>query len=98
MSNVRYEPSSDHIKVVLNGRVDIRNVLELQRALLDAVGTERPIVVDCIAAEWLDTSCLQLILAAHRTAPGRVTVQTLSDSAVSHWLEQSGFARELTLA
>jgi anti-anti-sigma regulatory factor len=98
MTNVRYELSSEQASIVLDGRVDIRNAVELQRALIEAVGTDRPVVVDCLTAEWLDTSCMQLILAAHRGAPGRVTVKAGAETTVRHWLEQSGFAGQLTLA
>lgn len=98
MTNIRFEKSTDRASIVLDGRVDIRNAAELQKTLCEAVALPIPIVVDCIATEWLDTACLQLILAAHRAAPGRVTVQLASDSNLKYWLEQSGFAKELTLA
>lgn len=98
MSNIRFEKSSDRAHIVLDGRVDIRSASELQKTLCDAVAQVGPIVVDCTTAEWLDTACLQLLLAAHRAAPGRMSVKLASASTVKHWLEQSGFAAELTLA
>ncbi len=98
MSNIRFEKSSDRANIVLDGRVDIRNAAELQKTLCEAVALTTPIVVDCITTEWLDTACLQLILAAHRAAPGRVSVKLAGDSQVKFWLERSGFATELTLA
>ena len=98
MTNIRFEKSSDRSNIVLDGRVDIRNAGELQKTLCEAVALPTPIVVDCTATEWLDTACLQLLLAAHRAAPGRVSVKLASDSSVKYWLEQSGFAKELTLA
>ncbi|MCC6508262.1 MAG: STAS domain-containing protein [Pirellulaceae bacterium] len=98
MSNIRFDQSADHTCVTLDGRVDIRNASELQKVLCDAVAIAHPIVIDCISAEWLDTACLQLILAAHRAAPGRVTVKVGSEGSVRQWLDQSGFAAELTLA
>ena len=98
MTNIRFEKSSDLASIVLDGRVDIRNAAELQKTLCEAIALQTPIVVDCATAEWLDTACLQLILAAHRAAPGRVSIRLTSDSSVKTWLEQSGFAAELTLA
>lgn len=98
MSNIRSEKSSDRVHILLDGRVDIRNATELQKTLCEAVSQAAPITVDCTSAEWLDTACLQLILAAHRAAPGRLCVKLAADSTVKYWLEQSGFAAELTLA
>lgn len=98
MSSIRFENLSDRATIVLDGRIDIRNASELQKTLCEAVGLHGPIVIDCLATEWLDTACLQLILAAHRAAPGRVSVQVADESSIKHWLEQSGFAAELTLA
>lgn len=98
MSNIRFEKSSDRANIVLDGRVDIRNASELQKTLCEAVALPTPIVVDCSTTEWLDTASLQLILAAHRAAPGRITVLCTDESSIKHWLEQSGFATELTLA
>lgn len=96
--SVRFDKSADCANVVLDGRVDIRNASELQKTLCEVVGLETPVVVDCTTAEWIDTACLQLLLAAHRAAPGRVTFKLTDESCVKHWLHQSGFATELALA
>jgi anti-anti-sigma regulatory factor len=98
MSNIRLEKLSDQSCIVLEGRVDIRDAAEFHKMLCDVVALESPVVIDCAAAEWLDTACLQLILAAHRAAPGRVTVRLTGETNIQHWLEQSGFAAELALA
>lgn len=98
MSSIRFEKLSDRANIVLDGRVDIRNASELQKTLCEAVELTTPIVIDCMTTEWLDTACLQLILAAHRAAPGRVSVQLAKESSIKNWLEHSGFATELTLA
>ncbi len=98
MSNIRFEKSADRAQLVLDGRVDIRNAAELQKILCEAVALTTPLVVDCHSTEWLDTACLQLLLAAHRAAPGRVTIEVGSESSIKNLLEQSGFAAELSLA
>lgn len=98
MSTIRYEKSAESASVVLDGRVDIRNAAELQKTLCEAVALKTPIVIDCTTAEWLDTACLQLLLAAHRAAPGRVSFKLTDETSVKHWLHQSGFAAELSLA
>ncbi len=98
MSNIRFEKLAERASIFLDGRVDIRNAAELQKTLCEAVALPSPIVIDCMTAEWLDTACLQLILAAHRAAPGRVTVKLSDEGSVKTWIEQSGFAKELALA
>ncbi len=98
MSNIRVDSNPDRTQVVLEGRVDIRSAIELKQHLTDAVNANLPLVIDCTAADWLDTACLQLLLSAHRAAPGRVTIRTTSDGSVHQWLHSSGFAEHLSLA
>ncbi len=98
MSVIRSEKTADRTNICLDGRVDIRNAAELQKTLCEAVAADKPIAIDCQNTEWLDTACLQLLLASHRAAPGRVTLHLGTDSPLRHWLDQSGFAAELVLA
>lgn len=84
--------------MTLSGRIDIRIVRDLQQKLGEAIETELPVVINCDAVDWMDTACMQAVLAAHCAAPDRVALTVCSESTVHEWLKLSGFAAELGVA
>lgn len=59
----------DSIVVQLNGEVRVQDVAAFHAALLPALATGRPLVVDAAKLTLLDAAALQVLLAAARTAP-----------------------------
>jgi anti-anti-sigma regulatory factor len=54
--------------VVLEGMLTIRTAEDIHTKLIDALARNTAVVIDCSAAESIDLSFIQLLLAARRSA------------------------------
>lgn len=79
----------------LSGNVDVRVAADLHLALVDALSSEKNIVIDCTAIESLDASFLQLLLATKRTSPTPLTLKLEPHSEALKWIEMAGLKSEL---
>jgi ABC-type transporter Mla MlaB component len=61
-------PDSDPADVVLDGALTVRTAAIVRDRLLAALAEHALVRVDCSAAESIDLSVLQLLLAARRSA------------------------------
>lgn len=57
------EQGTGHETLVLQQMLDLRSAPELQRMLLAALHTQRPITIDASAVSRMSTAALQLIIA-----------------------------------
>ena len=56
----------DRSRLLLRGRVTVASAARLREAALAAVASGRDVTVDCAAAEHLDVSALQILIALGR--------------------------------
>lgn len=72
--------------VLLGAVLDIRSAAPLRDGLLDAVRLGKPVLVDAGQVERMSTPCVQVLLAAGRSAEagnGRIALAQASDSFVA---------------
>lgn len=84
----------DAARVVLDGILGIRTIATLRETLRAALAEHPSVSIDCAAAESIDLSFIQLLLAARRSArqAGRPFVLSApADGALRATLEQGGF-------
>ncbi|MFD0523019.1 STAS domain-containing protein [Paractinoplanes durhamensis] len=83
-----------HVRVILTGDCDLAVRDQISAALLAAVGRSDTVVVDLAAVEFLDSSGLHGLVAAHRAAVdrgGRLYVENPA-GAVAAVLDLTGVA------
>jgi anti-anti-sigma regulatory factor len=99
------EPSLGELVVVSNGKkdtrislgpvFDIRAAGPLREALLKALKRGKPVTVDAAQVERLSTPCIQVLLAAGKTAEaggGRLALAQASDAFIAAFSDLGLFA------
>ena len=84
----------DPRRLSFDGTLTVRNVAPLRDALLEALASGQDIEVDCRAADAVDLSFVQLLLAARLSAlrgGRRLSLAGPAEGALLHALEQGGF-------
>lgn len=87
--------STDSHCIKLDGSLDIRDAAELRSKLLDALQTHPATAVDAANVESVDTSIVQILVAAVKSAErlGRsLTIATGDGVAVPDTLRRLGFS------
>lgn len=80
--------------VLLNGALTVRNIVNIRDILLAALTDHQVVRVDCRAADAVDLSCVQLLLAARRSASQagkQLVLAAQADGLLRAALEQGGF-------
>jgi stage II sporulation protein AA (anti-sigma F factor antagonist) len=82
------------VVVTLTGELDLATAPEAEAALLPAVNAGRHVVVDLRSLDFIDSTGVRVLVAAHRAAdegPGRLSLRRVDpESPVSRVLEISG--------
>ncbi|MCA9184276.1 MAG: STAS domain-containing protein [Pirellulaceae bacterium] len=78
--------------VRLVGNVDVREAVELHNVLTQALSQEKGAVIDCTTLESMDTSCMQLLLAAKRSSQFPVNIEIDGESEPAIWIRSAGLA------
>jgi anti-sigma B factor antagonist len=87
--------------LTLRGELDLATAPELEQLVTERIDAGQDVVVDLRALEFMDSSGIRVLVAAH-TRAGRagtrlVIVRPGSDSAVAKIIEVSGLEGELNL-
>jgi ABC-type transporter Mla MlaB component len=80
--------------VQLDGPLSVRSIAETRAILLEALANHDTVQVDCSAAESVDLSVIQLLLAARRGAGEdgkKLTMAAPATGVLRVALEQGGF-------
>jgi anti-anti-sigma regulatory factor len=87
-------PTSETVRLVLDGNLTIRTVEAIHSRLLEAVRGGANLKIDCAAASNVDVSFIQLLLAARSSARelGReITLAAPAAGALLDTLKRGGF-------
>ena len=87
-------PQTKPERVVLDGRLTIRDIDTVRSRLAAALKEHETIEVDCSAAEDVDLSLIQLLIAARRSAAEsgkQLTIAQPADGVLHAALLQGGF-------
>jgi ABC-type transporter Mla MlaB component len=88
------DTESEAASVLLDGALTVRNIANVLDILLAALTDHHVVRVDCRAADAVDLSCIQLLLAAHRSASQagkQLVLAAPADGLLRAALEQGGF-------
>jgi anti-anti-sigma regulatory factor len=88
------DTESEAASVLLDGALTVRNIASVRDILLAALTDHHVVRVDCRAADAVDLSCIQLLLAAHRSASQagkQLVLAAPADGLLRAALEQGGF-------
>lgn len=88
------DTESETASVLLDGALTVRNIANVRGILLAALTDHQAVRVDCRAADAVDLSCIQLLLAAHRSASQagkELVLAAPADGLLRATLEQGGF-------
>jgi anti-anti-sigma regulatory factor len=88
------DTESEAASVLLDGALTVRNIANVRDILLAALTDHHVVRVDCRAADAVDLSCIQLLLAAHRSASQagkQLVLAAPADGLLCAALEQGGF-------
>jgi anti-anti-sigma regulatory factor len=88
------DTDSEAASVLLDGALTVRNIASVRDILLAALTDHQVVRVDCRAADAVDLSCIQLLLAARQSASQagkRLVLATRADGLLRATLEQGGF-------
>ena len=99
--SIATEPRDDALLVTLAGELDLANADDVESAVLGAVAGGRRVVLDLRQLDFMDSSGVRVLVAAHAAAEeggGRFTiVRPPPGGAVSRVLEISGLEGILEL-
>jgi anti-anti-sigma factor len=87
--------------VTLRGELDLATAPELEQLLIERIDASQEVVVDLRGLEFMDSSGIRVLVAAH-TRAGRNGTRVLivrpdPDSAVAKIVEVAGLDRELNI-
>jgi anti-anti-sigma factor len=89
------------VYVSLRGELDLATAPELEQLVNDSLDGGEQVVVDLRGLEFMDSSGIRVLVAAHarakRTGTRLVVVRPGTDSAVSKIVDVSGLDRELDI-
>jgi anti-sigma B factor antagonist len=87
--------------VTLRGELDLATAPELEQLLIERIDASQDVVVDLRALEFMDSSGIRVLVAAHtragRTGTRVLIVRPEPDSAVAKIVEVAGLDRELNI-
>ena len=88
-------------QVTLRGELDLATAPELEQLLTVRIDASQEVVVDLRGLEFMDSSGIRVLVAAHaragRTGTRVLIVRPESDSAVAKIVEVAGLDRELNI-
>ena len=88
------DTDSEAASVLLDGALTVRNIANVRDILLAALADHQVVRVDCRAADAVDLSGIQLLLAAHRSAiqaGKQLVLAAPADGLLRAALQQGGF-------
>jgi anti-sigma B factor antagonist len=87
--------------VTLRGELDLATAPELEQLLIERIDASQDVVVDLRALEFMESSGIRGLVAAHtragRTGTRVFVVRPTPDSAVAKIVEVAGLDRELNI-
>jgi anti-anti-sigma factor len=87
--------------MTLRGELDLATAPELEQLLIERIDASQEVVVDLRGLEFMDSSGIRVLVAAHaragRTGTRVLIVRPEPDSAVAKIVEVAGLDRELNI-
>jgi anti-sigma B factor antagonist len=88
-------------QLILRGELDLATAPELEQLLIERIDASEDVVVDLRGLEFMDSSGIRVLVAAHtragRTGTRVLIVRPEPDSAVAKIVEVAGLDRELNI-
>ncbi len=82
---------SQPCRLTFSGKLTVRGIDALHERLRDALARHPAVTLDCSAAEAVDVSLIQLLLAAHRSAGARFGLAGPLPAVLRDALDRGGF-------
>ena len=95
---VEMAPGTEHCGLRLEGSWTIERATELKHLLVEALKSDKPVIIELDGLEGLDLACLQLLCAAHRASlrlGKRLELQQEKPDILKRVMREAGFARTL---
>lgn len=97
--NIIATDCNDHIRLMVDGRVDTNTSPQLQEAILNAFQKNKSVVVDFLNVAYISSAGLRALLIGQKTAAskgGSMKLKNIS-STVRQVLDMSGFSKILSI-
>ena len=97
--NIIATDCNDHIRLMVDGRVDTNTSPQLQEAILNAFQKNKSVVVDFLNVAYISSAGLRALLIGQKTAASKGGSMKLTNigSTVKQVLDMSGFSKILTI-
>jgi anti-anti-sigma regulatory factor len=93
-ANSTSTPEDPEKLFVMSGAYSLRNAAELRERLLNALDLNTPLMIDAGAAESVDLSTVQVLLAAQASAAGKgkeLAILASAESPIVRLMADTGF-------
>ncbi|MBR6705906.1 MAG: STAS domain-containing protein [Clostridia bacterium] len=84
------------LEIALEGRLDTNTAPELEKELKESLGGVTDLTLDFAKLEYISSAGLRVLLSAHKTMQGRMTVKNVND-IVSEVFDVTGFVDILNI-
>lgn len=84
------------LEIALEGRLDTNTAPELEKELKESLGGMTDLTLDFAKLEYISSAGLRVLLSAHKTMQGRMTVKNVND-IVSEVFDVTGFVDILNI-
>ena len=84
------------LEIALEGRLDTNTAPELEKELKESLGGVTELTLDFAKLEYISSAGLRVLLSAHKTMQGRMTVKNVND-IVNEVFEVTGFVDILNI-
>lgn len=95
---VRLADDGDRVRLALSGELDLATAKVAERALDEALGSGRQVVVDLRELEFLDSTGIALFVLAMREQPGRLSFLPSESLEVTRVLRITGVDQRMGIA
>ena len=84
------------LEIALEGRLDTNTAPELEKELKESLGGVTDLTLDFAKLEYISSAGLRVLLSAHKTMQGRMTVKNVND-IVNEVFDVTGFVDILNI-
>lgn len=84
------------LEIALEGRLDTNTAPELEKELKESLGGVTDLTLDFAKLEYISSAGLRVLLSAHKTMQGRMTVKNVNE-IVSEVFDVTGFVDILNI-
>lgn len=94
---VRQAPDGDRIRIALDGELDLSNAEAVEAPLLEALGSNRDVVIDLSKLEFIDSTGISLLVMAIRIKESGLSFIPCDSPEVRRVLNLTGLDERMRL-